>query len=906
MNTEIETIKSLITKRSKQELVKQEITLLSGDQTFWLINNLMLEIAQHYSEYLPVEMITSGIVQSFHDAIQELREADLRSSELTVEQFESKQKGLYMLELLSAYENRLKDGKFTDFAGLLSYLPVSSGVEDELIITRDAGAAHSYIEREMLDRVAGPRLHVIQEESRFPESLYIQLSTKPEIFQAAGSMAEVREVLRRVCSHEIPFDNVEVILSDYNLYNTVVHNISQSLDIPCTFSKGLSATFTQVGKAALAYLEWLARNYDVDCMLNALRHGFISFWQDESSVSSIAIIRCLEQSGIGWGRARYAVLQSVEGEDGTGADNAALRELNAIFSDLFTALPEEENWKPLIVLRGLIQFLDRCTAPVSVEDAAVLAVLREQADCLAAVNPQTVSSESAIRYVKEIVTGINIRSNSPRSGHIYISSLQDGGDSGRAHTFMIGMNESAWSVQTRQDPALFDMERANMGRLLTSVERAEERVLERNSRLGHISSHVTFSFCSYDPFDQKEEHAAFELLQVCREVSGNQLMDFTAMKSYLGKPVGYLPGQGDGSSHELDSSDRWLGRLTEGGRLSNGTSSLLHSYRFASKAYHDSTLGGNGSGQDGILDMSTFTIQYRGNSEAYLSVTQLERYAECPRRFFYSSILKIREKDTAVFDRSQWLGPADRGSLLHRIFYLYLKEAISLTDSGEPRHDRTLLMKITKETIQEYQVMVPPPSLHIFHKESEAIRKDVEVFYKVELERMTKPRYFELELEEEGGPLTVELENGLVIRLKGFVDRVDEIRPHHYKIFDYKTGRPSKYDENDYFAQGTQLQHALYAVAVEQWLRTKGIDVNAQVVESAYYFPTERGKGEEVSRIQDRRAELSKLLSSMLHNIESGVFVPTTEVSNCKWCDYREVCSNETALIEVRGAANYA
>jgi RecB family exonuclease len=168
----------------------------------------------------------------------------------------------------------------------------------------------------------------------------------------------------------------------------------------------------------------------------------------------------------------------------------------------------------------------------------------------------------------------------------------------------------------------------------------------------------------------------------------------------------------------------------------------------------------------------------------------------------------------------------------------------------------------------------------------------------MEQTRTTKPKWFELDLSAGGEPLEVELDDaGLVIRMKGFVDRIDEVRPHEYKIYDYKTGSPYKYDVNEYFVQGTQLQHALYAVAVEQWLRRTGLDPEAKVVESAYYFPTERGKGEEVSRIQNRRTELAELVRSLLDAMELGVYVPTTDPKRCTWCDYREACGNQAELI---------
>ncbi len=72
--------------------------------------------------------------------------------------------------------------------------------------------------------------------------------------------------------------------------------------------------------------------------------------------------------------------------------------------------------------------------------------------------------------------------------------------------------------------------------------------------------------------------------------------------------------------------------------------------------------------------------------------------------------------------------------------------------------------------------------------------------------------------------MEIQLLGGIRIKLKGFVDRVDRIGHNEYRIIYYKTGSTSKYKPSEYFSGGTQLQHALYSIAVEQWLRETGID----------------------------------------------------------------------------------
>lgn len=215
-----------------------------------------------------------------------------------------------------------------------------------------------------------------------------------------------------------------------------------------------------------------------------------------------------------------------------------------------------------------------------------------------------------------------------------------------------------------------------------------------------------------------------------------------------------------------------------------------------------------------------------------------------------------------------------------------------------------LLNEITEQVIQEFATEIPAPSPHIWKKECVSLRKDVKVFYQSEQSRSSIPKYLELELHKETGLFRLELSEELTLPIKGFVDRVDEITPHRYKIIDYKSGGTRKYKVNEFFSGGTQLQHALYALAVEQLLRNSGVDSDAKVVESAYVFPSEKGMGHEVVRMQNRKEDLAQLVQHMLDAMSEGVFPPTKDKQNCTWCDYRGVCGSKACFSVFPGAEN--
>jgi hypothetical protein len=86
-------------------------------------------------------------------------------------------------------------------------------------------------------------------------------------------------------------------------------------------------------------------------------------------------------------------------------------------------------------------------------------------------------------------------------------------------------------------------------------------------------------------------------------------------------------------------------------------------------------------------------------------------------------------------------------------------------------------------------------------------------------------------------------------------------------------------------------------------MKETGFDPEAQVVASAYYFPSERGMGEEVSRPQNRREDLASLLQTMLEAMKKGLYPPTVDPKGCTWCDYRTVCDSHSEQFVVKRTA---
>lgn len=910
MNTEVQTLESVVLTTVKYEIAERGLNYVSESETFWIVLQLLEQLTHIDDSYLPETMLTPGVIQSFHKALSELRHAGVTGVNLRPQAFENMDKGLFIQSLLTSYETYLSAHKLIDYPGLLSFIDEKNKLNATFILSEHLQL--SYIEQKMLEQLSTGVKIILPAEMAFIEERSAFPVEATSFFHATSVVAEVREVFRRLADKGKSWDEVEVIASDYSRYATAFYAMAAQWGVECTFSKGVSLHYTRIGRTALLYLEWLESGYHLDHLLKAIKQGLIVLPLSSELVSRSSIIRELEQSGIGWGRVRYtrwidALEKSIAMRD-TEKLPLSQREivaketqlaLIAFFEQLFIAQPDEEQSSAKVIATGLVDFIESYAYVQGQEEQLVSQTIVEHISKLSLASNSEMSALLAIQYVRVELNNITANAISiPAEGKLHISSLQDGGQSGRAFTFIVGMDDNSWSISTRQDPILLDEERMGISDFLqTSAQKANWIHSERLSRLGMIHGGCTLSFASYDIVDNRELNPAYELLQLFRKKVDQPYADYAAFFNYLPSSVSY---QSAASGFQLDESDLWLNHLiTPQLQIKQGLELILAAYSHIGEG--DKAIQGRAevlfSHYDGSVDTSEHLIDYVSRPDAHISVSKLELFGRCPLQFFYQEILGVRAKDVTVYDRTRWLDPMQKGSLLHAVFYQYYTEL--LTNGAGITHDLVLLLRLTEKELQANTESIPAPSTQIWLKECEAIRQDVRIFYANEQARASKPKYLELELHQAAGLFHLELSEELTLPIKGYVDRVDEIAPHQYKIIDYKSGGAKKYKANDFFSCGTQLQHALYATAVEQYLLESGLDPEAEVVESAYVFPTEKGMGNEVVRLQNRKDDLAKLVQHMLDAMRDGVFPSTKEPMNCNWCDYQGVCDGQAGRMKL-------
>jgi len=509
----------------------------------------------------------------------------------------------------------------------------------------------------------------------------------------------------------------------------------------------------------------------------------------------------------------------------------------------------------------------------------------------------------AAGWLKEIVQGVSVGHSNPKPGSVHVAHYSLGGYSGRKETFLLGLDQSKFPGALLQDPAILDVERKFLGNeLVLSKDLMNEKVYLLAKALCSLNGKLTLSYSCRDLREDRELFPSSMLLGVYRLLTKDPRADYRRLARTLGEPNGFIP---KGGSVPLNDWEWWL-RHREPGFTGESVYRCYPHLRQGEEA--EKSRGDESLGQyDGLVPSIAGRMD-PFDSERVLSCSRLEALAKCPFAFFIQYVLGIEPIEEVEKDPNRWLEPRQRGSLLHEVFYRFMKELKVRGEKPSLKKHLKFLTEVALEEIERWKEEVPPVSDLAFSREKEEIEQALQIFLKDEEERskIIEPSCFELsfgisqkgiEAPSREEPVEIGMGGGKKFRLRGRIDRVDRSKEGEFEIWDYKTGSSRAYEEQEYVKQGRQLQHALYAAAAEVILKKDG-GKKVSVVRSGYYFPTTKGNGLRIVRSPAIREELFKVLTDLFELLQKGIFPTAGDEDPCKICKYERICGGSEVAVE--------
>ncbi len=271
-----------------------------------------------------------------------------------------------------------------------------------------------------------------------------------------------------------------------------------------------------------------------------------------------------------------------------------------------------------------------------------------------------------------------------------------------------------------------------------------------------------------------------------------------------------------------------------------------------------------------------------------LSLSALERYQDCPFKFFAADVLRLEE----VPEDESTMSPRARGRFIHEVFQRFfeawdgrgggaitaerLDEARALmADVAAPLLDRLPEADAALERTRLFGSAISTGSVEIVLGHEAAAPVDV------------RERWLEYRLE---GEFVLGSPTGRRVALKGVADRIDLLSDNRLRVVDYKSGsapNPSR-----------ALQVAIYALCAQERLRER--DGGAWPIAEAVYLAFS-GKKSSAPVVRAGDADSEKALEAArtrLHRIVDGVtageFPPQPhDEMICDYCAYSAVCRKD-------------
>jgi ATP-dependent helicase/nuclease subunit B len=472
--------------------------------------------------------------------------------------------------------------------------------------------------------------------------------------------------------------------------------------------------------------------------------------------------------------------------------------------------------------------------------------------------------------------------------------------------FAPGCVEGAVPSPQRQDPILLDRQREQImyavgapGVLPLAAEMAREELRLFQITLRAASEKIVLCYPRLESGEGRTRLPSHLVLDLVGALAGRAL----AIDELIGEPVVRFFAAGrfapESAAEALDRAERDLFALNE---LTDETARVHYLLQARPETFGPLwrrqrdryATPERVTESEGVLtDPAALALvrQWLADKD-YWSVSDVEKFVLCPRRFLYGRVLKLDAPDDpeAVVAAPS----AERGSAFHDIMEEATQDAAaSVRDLVATAYDGLVRKNLTGGGALD-------------NAEKERLGQDVEAM--MAFARRHSEAYTLKNAEEEIA-IGLPLAGGETLRVKGRLDRLDQKPDGGLRIVDYKSGKAKdrltgNAQKKDKLNAGTALQVPLYAFA---YAEQTGI---AGPIEAAYWY-VNRDKDVvkpkaltfTAEAIAAHGATIKTMLAQIIDSVKAGLFAPRHDVADdsennyCGNCDFTVICDGRSRAI---------
>lgn len=945
------TLDALALEIVADRLVRDDLSLLSRAQSLAMIESACEDVIGN-DDYFGALRHSSGFFRAVQRTIEDLRSSRIGSARLVADSFTNQKKATEIRRVLARYEKLLEQNRFVDRTAIFDLAAGIIGASPRVDRIYSAGLRDlPPIQRDFLEKVA--REHMPLQDR--VESIRAHAGPR-RVIAARGSENEIRGVIRHAVARSIPLDQIEIVHTDRETYVSAILEIANELDVPATFEEGVPIPYTRPGQAILGYLEWLRLEWDATVLRKLISSGVI----ETKEVGPVLAARIFRNATVGWGRDRHiertdALVLEYERKLQRARDSVPMssavspadeRTVQTLPSGGLEARPPraERRLRQVRLVRDLVRDLVRLT-PRSAEDVSVAGLARNAAsfverfarvasardgagkeallrvlDEVRSLPDRRETLRAAAGRLDELVREISVGSQAPRPGAIHVAPVETGAWGGREHLFVVGLDER-FPGGGLQDPVMLDEERGALNRNRPGVDlplsgaRAERTMRDMRAMLDRAATaSVTFSFSSEDVLEARETLPCPFLLELWRTIRDRPDASYDEMLRDLSSTREAFV-----ANEPLSVQEEWIRGVQEitrsrglsGGERMSILRAMESSWPWLSRGRRATAARESReiSPWSGKIDVRPDELDPRLTRKP-VSASRLEQLARSPFSYFLQYVLAIEPLKELERRPEEWLEAREFGGLFHDVLYRFMTDVIARSELPAIKAHSEELRAVALANLESIADEIPPPSEAAFDVRKRELLEACDLFLYEETKwcENATPRWFEvpfgMKLGDDAGlgsaeEVEVDLGSSGTLLIRGRIDRVDECGENRFAVWDYKSGSAYGYADHQYLSKGTQVQHALYALATRELLSRQGFE--GDVIESGYYFPTRKGRARRVRRLPPfsgfEQERFRMVLEGLLDAVRAGSFVHSVDKENCKFCEFTSICGGDVEAI---------
>ncbi|MCR9295898.1 MAG: PD-(D/E)XK nuclease family protein [bacterium] len=763
----------------------------------------------------------------------------------------------------------------------------------------------------------------------------------------------LQRVLSKATEGPIAFDDVEILHTDYSHYVPLIYELLAkwltepaskgdgvggqlaSLEsLPVTFAEGLACIYSRPGRALRGWLRWARHDFIQSKLVQLIREGLLVRPEPANTIGYSRLANTLRRLPIGFQADRYlpkiraAILSArnrIEEQASRLPKNAtrrqthepqrdfglaALEALEAMVNRLVELAPRPSD-DAVALLEKTRLFLTDCARADNQLDRYAKAKLLDDISGMQATLQYVDQADFGVwQWLEELPQQSRILSGGPMPGCMHLAPLSTGGTSGRRQLFVIGLDDGRFPKQARVEPVLLDSERRRISADLPTSHQVAERQQQALMRMLYraLADDELKVYCSYSCRTLGEDRTLFpssSLLELFRLTENKPDAHMQDLLRGIGPPVSFVSLN---PHHHLDDGDVSLALQLGEPEVAKRQRLLQRDFphhAFQQRA-REALFSAELSSFDGYVPEAGQDLDPSTNGRR-ISASHLETYGVCPRRYFFRHGLRITPPDEWQMDPEKWLDALQFGSFVHSLFEEFLREHTKQQLRPCVKRDREPLRRQLHSKLKQWQLDLPILSQDAYQRQLEQLEEICDIFLRKEEEycegRNATPWVMEASIGLGDAPATpldcpepipLSLSDGRVLQVGGKIDRVDRLMvegSEHYAIWDYKSGSDYGFSQEDPFRHGRKLQPFLYLGMLRH--RIISLGGKKEAVESfGFFFPTFKTDGLRLSWTHAELKRGDEILRLVCDSIRKGLFVPTTDKDDCKYCDYLAVCGD--------------